>query len=269
MAINAKDRVVWLVTGNHVVKSGAEGLKIAFADGYETQQVAVLDTDKDIDIALLKVDDVRKITIDVIARNLGRRGYGKSLRRFDNVHVCGHPGGSIRWTLPTHASAFDRFDTDERRMYFEPPPGFRTESGVSGGAILTDRLEVVGVLEGYVRPFARGVAIETVFKRFDKHFESIASHQLTAAATPLAKWSQSRSHALYFDVRAEPWAGMLRPPSPVELFGDIDAHRTHALKEGAQVQPASKEVLEPLMKSRARARIPSESRPGPLLVGVL
>jgi hypothetical protein len=152
---------LYIATANHVVRQGgqtAEDLKVRFralpGEGFEAKLLS--DFDDKLDLAILSVAEVKRrgLTIPMLA--FTRLGDPNALKRGSEVYALGHPSGK-RWRVNVAPDRFARKAGDW--LYFESTflaPGY------SGGALLNDRREIVGMLRGDQPPDGEALSIARI-----------------------------------------------------------------------------------------------------------
>ena len=155
----------YIVTANHVVRRG----------GREAQRVRVLlnrlpdqwlhadltphadPSPPGLDLAVLAVPGLKQYGLDLCILPLDRLGHPDALKRGAAVSPLGYPQGVIRWGTPVTPQRVAQVAGQE--IQFESSV---TVAGYSGGALLSPRGEVFGLIRSYDTPFAIATRIDTV-----------------------------------------------------------------------------------------------------------
>lgn len=151
-----KDRV-WIATAAHVVQPCSADIQVRFKGaGRDYTATVVRKADPPLDLAVLSVAGVRPA--DLTAVPLDRLGDPTSLKRGDPLYLVGNPAGE----------AWSASDTPDRMVNTEGDllnfTSIAIAQGHSGGALLNDRWEVVGMIVADSRTGSRAVSVEKVVK---------------------------------------------------------------------------------------------------------
>jgi ankyrin repeat protein/S1-C subfamily serine protease len=158
-----RDRV-YIATANHVVRQGVEEAKTievqlkALAPRWHRARLLPAVADSDLDLAFLAVDGIAGPALDFCALPLALAGDISRLRRGDAVYPVGYPSG-ILWATPLtpdHAS-----QVTARQISFESQ---FVRVGFSGGALLNQRGEIVGMITADEPPLGRAVPLPLVLE---------------------------------------------------------------------------------------------------------
>ncbi|NLJ16851.1 MAG: PDZ domain-containing protein [Clostridiales bacterium] len=134
----------YIITNQHVV-SGAQKVTATIDSGKETEKVydaEIIGTDKDTDLAVLKIDGK-----DLVAASLGD---SDTLRVGDSVVAIGNPSGLIGTATQGIISGLNRKSSDDSRTL----PSIQTDAAVnygnSGGALFDMKGTVIGVVNAKI-----------------------------------------------------------------------------------------------------------------------
>ena len=155
---------LYIATANHVVRQGGkpvQDLRVRFKalPGEALEAKLLDDFDDKLDLAVLSVADLKRRGIDVSALPFARLGDLNALTRGSEVYELGHPNGK-RWRMNVAPDRFARKTGDW--LHFEST---FLASGHSGGALLNDRREIVGMLRGDQPPDGEALSIVRVVER--------------------------------------------------------------------------------------------------------
>lgn len=151
----------YVLTNHHVV-NGVEKIRVSFVDT-EDMPAKIVDFDKDLDLALLKVDVTRSVS--------SPPGAILSMQVGDDVFAVGSPR-KMNFTVSRGMVSFIGRRIDGRYYLQSDLP---TNDGNSGGPVVNDRGEVVGVMTFILRDsqgLAFAVPIEYAYERFADHLKS-------------------------------------------------------------------------------------------------
>ena len=168
IVVGADDTRIYIVTANHVVRR----------NGREVQRVRVRfkmlpdewldagltpDAEVGLDVAVLAVERRTRQRLDVCRLPFDRLGRPETLKRGQAVFPVGYPTG-VPWGMPVSPDRVAQIVG--RDVTFESP---FIRPGHSGGALLTDRGEVVGLIrQDQDPPFAVAVTIDRVLDTLRK-----------------------------------------------------------------------------------------------------
>jgi serine protease Do len=142
--------------------NGVEKIRVSFVDT-EDMPATIVDFDKDLDLALLKVDVTRSVA--------SPPGAILSMQVGDDVFAVGSPR-KMNFTVSRGMVSFIGRRIDGRYYLQSDLP---TNDGNSGGPVVNDRGEVVGVMTFILRDsqgLAFAVPIEYAYERFADHLKS-------------------------------------------------------------------------------------------------
>jgi hypothetical protein len=151
---------LYIATANHVVRHGMEKaqnvqVQLKWMPG-EWKEAALLEhTDRDLDLAVLAVDlESQRVHVDGLRWD--QLGDPRSLKSGESVYSVGYPKAEPWHTYVTP----DRFSKNSRDSIF-----FESNfigPGNSGGALLNEGREVVGMIIEFQPPDGRAVSIQSV-----------------------------------------------------------------------------------------------------------
>lgn len=151
----------YVLTNHHVV-NGVEKIRVSFTDT-EDLPATIVDYDKDLDLALLKVEVTRQVSAPptgILTAEVG-----------DDVFAVGSPR-KMNFTVSRGMVSFVGRRIDGRYYLQSDLP---TNDGNSGGPVVNDRGEVVGVMTFILRDsqgLAFAVPIEYAYERFADQLKS-------------------------------------------------------------------------------------------------
>jgi len=153
----------YIATANHVIRRGEEEVQnllvtFKFHPGVSLPGILLKDFDSNLDLALVRVDGLKKNKIDVCDLSLNRLGEPKELKRGSSVFAVGHPNG-VAWFLPSTADPVAQMVGDF--IGFE---SFRVGKGHSGGALLNGDGGLVGMIRADQPPFGQAVNFESILR---------------------------------------------------------------------------------------------------------
>lgn len=157
---HAADRL-YIVTADHVVRRGATTatnirVMLKSLPGEPLPTTLQADHDETMDLAVLRVPDVRRHRIPVQTLPFDRLGSATNLPRAASVYPVGYPRGRP-WGTPLTPDRFDRVRGD--RIIFES--NFIRE-GHSGGGLFTERGELIGLLVSDQAPYGEALSMASV-----------------------------------------------------------------------------------------------------------
>ena len=155
----------YIVTANHVVRRGgrdAQRVRVLL-NGLPDQWLhADLTPHADpsppgLDLAVLAVPGLKQHGLNLCILPLDRRGRPDALKRGAAIYPLGYPQGSVRWGMPVTPQRVAQVADQE--IQFESSV---TVAGDSGGALISQRGEVFGLIRSYDTPFAIATRIDTI-----------------------------------------------------------------------------------------------------------
>ena len=151
----------YVVTNHHVIQ-GVENIRVSFIDQADLP-AKVVDVDKDLDLALLKVETTRTTAApaaDFLDAEVG-----------DDVYAVGNPR-KMGFTVSRGMVSYIGRRIDGRYYLQSDLP---TNDGNSGGPVVNDRGEAIGVMTFILRDsqgLAFAVPMDYVYERFASHLKS-------------------------------------------------------------------------------------------------
>lgn len=151
-----KDRV-WIATAAHVVQPCSADVQVRFKGASRDYKATLVrKADPPLDLAVLSVAGVKPA--DLTSVPLDRLGDPTSLKRGDPLYLMGNPAGEA-WSA---SDTPDRMvNTDGDLLNFS---SITIAQGHSGGALLNDRWEVVGMIVADSRTGSRALSVKKVVK---------------------------------------------------------------------------------------------------------
>jgi ankyrin repeat protein/S1-C subfamily serine protease len=153
-----------LATANHVVrKSGTEAHTLevqlkSLAPRWEKAAVLPAIEDPELDLAFISVENIIGRDLNVCDLPLHLAGDASRLKRGDAVFPVGYPNG-ILWAMPLTA--------DRASQVFPTQISFESQFirvGFSGGALLNQAGEVVGMITADEPPLGRAIPLASILK---------------------------------------------------------------------------------------------------------
>jgi ankyrin repeat protein len=157
-----KDQL-YIATANHVVRKGAlkaRDLQIKLKDlPNDFLPATLLDrADEDLDLAVVHVKGLSKHGIDGCALPIHHLGEGSVLKRGDAVYPLGYPNGAP-WGMPVVPDKVAQLVG--REITFQSS---FISTGHSGGGLLNEDYNLVGMIRKDAPPFGLAVQIEPILK---------------------------------------------------------------------------------------------------------
>ncbi len=151
---------LYIVTANHIVRRGTDEAQkvrilLRWLPGEWKAAELLENTDRDLDLAVLAID-LSKEGVDVGALRWDQLGDVRSLKSGDSVYSLGYPKGEPWHTYVTP----DRFSKNSRDSIF-----FESNfigPGNSGGALLNEKREILGMITEFDVPNGSAVSIQSV-----------------------------------------------------------------------------------------------------------
>ncbi len=147
----------WVATAAHVVQPCQENAQVRFRGSGPTYRATVVrQADLSLDLAGIEVTGVTAAELRAVP--MDRLGDPGSLRRDDPIYLVGNPTG-LEWSVSARP--------DRMLVAGDPLLHFSSTSiaeGHSGGALLNDRWEVVGMIVADSRTDSRAVSITRVLQ---------------------------------------------------------------------------------------------------------
>jgi hypothetical protein len=151
---------VYIATANHVVRRDvreAQNLQVEFRwlPGEPIEATLLTSVDALMDLAVLVVDeDKHKIPLNKL--KFDQLGDSGSIKRADSVYLVGHPGGRL-WLDDVTPDKVSRKSANS--IYIESPS---IAVGYSGGGLLNERRELIGMIKADSPPEGIAVSIDAV-----------------------------------------------------------------------------------------------------------
>ena len=155
---------LYIVTANHVVRRGADEAKnlhvqLRWLPGEPRQATLLRTSDPNLDLAVLTVTGLNQIAVTNGTVPFDLLGEVSSLKRGDPAHTLGYPSGRA-WEMPVSA---DRVATSSGgSIQFESAFLY---PGNSGGALLNQKYELIGLVRKDEPPNGEAANIDTVIDR--------------------------------------------------------------------------------------------------------
>lgn len=160
----AADRF-YIATANHVVRRGgreAQSVRVLLTGLTDRWLDARLTPHADpsppgLDLAVLTVSGLQHGTVDVCGLAVDRLGRPDSVQRGLAVYPLGYPQGRVRWGMPVtpqHVAQFSRHE-----ILFESAA---IVTGYSGGVLMSEDGNVLGLIQSHDAPFAAAIRIDTI-----------------------------------------------------------------------------------------------------------
>ena len=178
----ANDRL-YVVTASHVVRRGTEEasdirVELRSLPGEPVRATLTTAFDAKLDLAVLSISGVKAAGIDVARIPFDRLGSPSSLSRGDGVFALGYPQGRP-WG--TNVAPAPISSTSDSLLTFETT---LVSPGHSGGALLNQRREIVGVLLNVQPPDATARSISQAIAQLEEWRFPVALRGRFAAAEP-------------------------------------------------------------------------------------
>jgi alpha-tubulin suppressor-like RCC1 family protein len=147
----------WIATASHVVRPCQKNPQVRFKGIARSFRATVLrQVDQPLDLAALSVAGVKAAELPAVP--LDQLGDPASLKRSDPLYLMGNPAGE-EWSASETPDRMQRAEGD--LLYFSSTS---IAQGHSGGALLNDRWEVVGMIVADSRTSSRAVNITRVLE---------------------------------------------------------------------------------------------------------
>jgi alpha-tubulin suppressor-like RCC1 family protein len=164
IVVGAKDDVLYIATANHNVRWGdarIANLRV-YLNGDENKSLAgtvLPEFDAALDLAVVGVKGLSPSVVAAMEIPFERLGDVSSLGRGDTVTMLGHPNGHA-WEMAIYPDRLSGVKED--RLLFQST---FIASGHSGGALLDENLDVVGLVRSDQPPYGEAVKIGKVLER--------------------------------------------------------------------------------------------------------
>jgi alpha-tubulin suppressor-like RCC1 family protein len=159
--VGANADILYIATANHVVRRGtreAQRVVVQFRGGagHPTPAKLLPNRDEALDLAVLSVSGLKDIPIDPGSLPFDRLGDPQALNRGDPVFLIGHPNG-LAWRMNTVPERFT--ERREQSLNFESN---LLAKGHSGGALLNEDSDVIGMLKSDQPPYGEAIDIYAI-----------------------------------------------------------------------------------------------------------
>jgi ankyrin repeat protein len=186
---------IFIVTANHVVRRGkndATNLRVLFRSRQQAPVEARLapQSDSNLDLAVLIVDDARKRGLAICDFVTDRLGDPDSLTKGDEVYPVGFPNG-VGWAVPVTAERFVEARGD--LLTFQ---SLFIARGYSGGALIAGDGTVVGMIQKDQPPFGSAIHIRKVLDVLSRWRHPVGLHEARAAHLAAANGDMARLRRL-------------------------------------------------------------------------
>jgi alpha-tubulin suppressor-like RCC1 family protein/S1-C subfamily serine protease len=165
--VGSRADTLFIATANHVVRRGeraAERVEVRFYGAQDRPVNATLlsDADDSLDLAVLGVSGLGAIPLDPSAIPYGQLGDLQTLDRGDPIFLLGQPNG-LPWRINTVPERFIAFRDES--LDFESSLLAR---GHSGGALLNEDREVIGMLKSDQAPYGEAVSLYAIARKLEE-----------------------------------------------------------------------------------------------------
>jgi len=155
---------LYIVTANHVVRKGedeAEEIQIHFKwlPGKTVKATLLRQRDTELDLAVLRMTGFSQLGINIEDLPFDRLGSPSSLQRGDDIYLLGYPGGRP-WRVNTTPEKFAEARGDSLEFESNLITG-----GHSGGALLDENRDLVGMLRSDTAPYGEAIRITSIINR--------------------------------------------------------------------------------------------------------
>jgi alpha-tubulin suppressor-like RCC1 family protein len=163
--LGASPDSIYIATADHVVRRGpraAERVTVKFYGQENTPVAATLLPHRDgtLDIAVVSVSPLKGIPLDPAALPYDRLGNMEALGRGDPIYLLGHPNG-LPWRMST---APERLIGLRKGLFLDFESNLLAK-GHSGGALLNDDRELIGMLKSDQSPYGEAVSIYAIARK--------------------------------------------------------------------------------------------------------
>jgi len=233
-----KDRL-YLATANHVVRwngkpTGSFEVQLkALTPRWFTARLLPPVGNPDLDLAVLAVDGIKNSVFNFCSLPLNLGGVAANLHRNDPVYPVGYPSG-ILWAMP--------LTPDHVSQVFPTQVSFESQFirvGFSGGALINQQGEIVGMIVADEPPLGRVVPLDVILKvlRVTGYPVQLARQDQTATLRTAVRSGDAAAVAALLQACADPTAAV------------GDARRTALHDAAAQ---GSGEIVRLLLNAGAR-----------------
>jgi len=158
--IGAENDRVYIATANHLIRGRAEQAKVRvrfkWLPGEGIDANVLEDADPARDVGMLEVKGLNRLAIPGANLPFERQGYAPASRPLESVYSLGNPDGQM-WNLG--ATPNKVAERDGEHIVFESA---FIRDGDSGGALLNDRYQLVGMITRYDGVKGTAVSIEAL-----------------------------------------------------------------------------------------------------------
>jgi S1-C subfamily serine protease len=165
--VGSRADTLFIATANHVVRRGeraAERVEVRFYGAQDRPVSATLlsNADDSLDLAVVGVSGLGAIPLDPSAIPYGQLGDLQALDRGDPIFLLGQPNG-LPWRINTVPERFIAFRDES--LDFESSLLAR---GHSGGALLNEDREVIGMLKSDQAPYGEAVSLYAIARKLEE-----------------------------------------------------------------------------------------------------
>jgi alpha-tubulin suppressor-like RCC1 family protein len=207
---------LYIATADHVVRRGrtAERVTVKFYGGENTPIAAKLlpDRDQTLDLAVLSVSPIKGLPFDPAALPFDRLGNLDALGRGDALYLLGQPNG-LPWRMSTSP---ERLIGLRNGLFLEFESNLLAQ-GHSGGALLNEDGELIGMLKSEQSPYGEAVSLYAIARKLAewkypvklglKTAQVSAGEERTCLLTPRGE-SQCWGYDARFEVRPPDMRGL-------------------------------------------------------------
>jgi hypothetical protein len=166
LILGASSDTLYIATANHVVRRGgreAQRLEVQFhgRSGKPVAAKLLPQRDDALDLAVLSVSGLKDIPLDPASLPFDRLGDPRVLERGDPIFLLGHPNG-LPWRMNTVPERFT--ELRENSLDFESN---LLAKGHSGGALLNDDSQLIGMLKSDQSPYGEAINIYAIARQLD------------------------------------------------------------------------------------------------------
>lgn len=154
---------LYIVTANHVIREGksvAKNIQVKIKDRPNTLLEAkpMEHADTKLDVAVVAVENLSLQGVEFCKLPLNHLGNASLLTRGEAVYPIGNPN-AVSWGMPVKPDAISMLAGDE--ITFQSSFIYK---GHSGGVLLTERGEIVGMINADAPPFGRAINFDKVLE---------------------------------------------------------------------------------------------------------
>ena len=157
-----KDHIL-VITVYHILHRGeiqAKNIQVKFRF-YPNKYVeaSLLKYNKEMDIAVLNIENLPKYGIDFCRFSFDRMGKFDSIKRGDEVFPVGNPNG-VSWAMPVEPDKIAQVNNNE--IIFQSS---FISSGHSGGGLIDGKAKIIGLITVDQPPFGKAIKISSVLEQ--------------------------------------------------------------------------------------------------------